>query len=91
VTWEVFIVLVLAIVRLHRLIAYDEITKPLRDSWISTHERVQYWVECPWCLGFWLTLAVLSGWSWRGHWLLVFSIPLAVSELVGIIASKIDT
>jgi hypothetical protein len=91
VTWQVFIVLVLAAARIHRLIAYDEITEPIRARYFSAHDRFCHWLQCPWCFGFWLTIFVFAGWEIRHVWALVACVPLAASELVGLVASKVDT
>lgn len=51
-----FVVLVLAAYRITRLIAVDDLTAPLRD-------RVHGWlgelVTCPFCVGVWVSAAVV--------------------------------
>lgn len=49
--------------RLWRLIAEDNVSEPLRDFVIRRDWTAEL-VECPWCLGSWLTVAVgVAAWS----------------------------
>jgi len=54
---------------------------------------VMYFLECPWCVGFWLSLATavapvrLIGWPWWA----VIPVALAVSHLVGVLAFAAHT
>lgn len=46
-------------------------------------------ITCPWCLGFWVALAVWGLWQIDEHWIEVFSVPLALSAAVGIVATVV--
>ena len=77
------VVVALVSYRLWRLLAVDKITEPVRDR---MSERVLDPWQCPWCLGWWCTVAVgLVAW-WVGlvvgsPWLVI---P-AAAVLVGFI------
>jgi hypothetical protein len=52
-----FTVVALAAARIWWLFGRDTLTAPLRDR---LPPRVAYWVECPFCSGFWITLAAVA-------------------------------
>jgi hypothetical protein len=102
----ILIIYVLAVMRVTRLINADTVLDPPRlaiarrgrDYESSPTERKRwttalYFVQCPWCVGFWLCLASaylpvhLVGWPW---WAL-FPVALAASHLVGVFAFAADT
>lgn len=58
--WE-FALLTGAAYRLWRLIAEDDITKPLRDK-LQRTGWARDLTECPWCLGSWIAAAWLAAW-----------------------------
>jgi len=96
------LILLLAAVRITRLIVFDRLSEPFRqwlvDRWGADSMFVYLWF-CPWCLGFWVALA-LSAVAWYPGGLSAFialpawaGIPLlgfAASYLVGFILSKED-
>lgn len=124
-TWLHALVIGLAIFRLTRLVAWDEITQPVRarisgihdanyatvakfiedvqarggdpwghrDSTPPMSKRRWYWAKllhCPWCVGWWLSLAVCAlAYEWP-HAVLVCSWPFAASALVGLVAKNLD-
>lgn len=76
--WAVY---ALAVVRLTGLVAYDEITRPLREAAVrrlnptqSWHRKVAYLLGgatdegdgCPWCLSVWIAAAVTPVVWWFG-------------------------
>jgi hypothetical protein len=78
------IVVGLASYRLFRLLAVDDLTEPIRGR---MSERVLKPWQCPWCLGWWCTVAVglvahYAGLTTGTPWLVV---P-AASVIVGFIA-----
>lgn len=89
--------LALAVYRVWRIVAVDQITEPIRARFIFRDGRVWQWIadliECPWCLGFWLSgvasVAYVGalGLSWWWVWLLW---P-AVSCVVGILGKLVDS
>lgn len=87
--------LALAVYRVWRIIAVDQITEPIRIRTIFRSGPVWSWLEdlvtCPWCLGWWLSGAAsvayvaALGLSW---WWVVLLWP-AVSCVVGFLG-KLD-
>lgn len=87
----VLIVYVLAVMRLTRLLTADTVLDPVR-IWLARkfgpESTVLEFLGCPWCVGFWLSLAAAPavvayfGWSW---WWLV-PLGLACSQLVGMVS-----
>lgn len=86
---------VLTLARLTRLLTRDEITDFIRvwafgrfgeDSWVAR------FVQCPWCVGMWLSFGTLwpvflgGGWDWRMYPLLA----LSGSYLVGLFAVNLE-
>lgn len=99
--WWGFVLLGLGVYRLWRLIGVDTITQPFRD-WVTRvseykgehdmggyREKLDELITCPWCLGFWITLAVWGLWLLFPTATLVAMTPFAVSAVVGILA-KLD-
>lgn len=97
----VLAVYVLAVMRIVRLINYDTVldwlriavARRAREDTRSEAERArwstaEYFLSCPWCVGFWVCLAtaivpvMIVGWPW---WAL-FGVALAGSHLVGVAA-----
>lgn len=68
------VLLALAAWRLWRLVALDFITEGLRERLVPEGTTRFTFVNCPWCLGTWLT---------AGLWALAWSqVPVAVPGLV---------
>lgn len=100
-SWYELVLLALAAFRLWRLLAEDDILdRPRRyvtalpRAWkpndpLSTNYRngLAAFISCPWCLGFWVVLALWGAWEVWPHAVLVVSAPLAVSALVGFLGS----
>lgn len=97
--WWQFVLLALASFRCYRLLAEDAVLdRPRRwliglGDWregqpppAGYRPRLGEFLNCAYCLGFWLSLAWWGGWVWQPHWALVAATPLAISGLVGIIA-----
>lgn len=59
---ELVVLIGLATARLYQLLARDTITATLRDRLETDFPRVHYWLRCPWCSGFWLSLVVFGVW-----------------------------
>lgn len=64
-----------------------------RGAAVRRWADVVYFVQCPWCVGFWLSLAtaavpvLLIGWPW---WATI-PVAFAVSHLVGVFAFAAHT
>lgn len=85
---------VLAVFRIYRLIAEDEIAQRPRDwltDWIEDHldRDLTVLITCPWCLGTYLTLAAWGLWLWTPFWATALAAPLAAMTLVAFV-SKVD-
>jgi hypothetical protein len=75
--------------RLHGQVARADILAVSVRRWST----LNYFLACPWCVGFWVALATaiipvrIIGWPW---WAL-FPVGLAASHLVGVFAFTADT
>lgn len=96
------VILVLGAYRLWMLLAKDAITERFRvrflgyddtgnrNRWPNPHKTIAEMVHCPWCLGWWISLA--SGFAYREWprgttWVLL---PFAVSASVALISVCFD-
>jgi hypothetical protein len=79
----------LAVARITRLVVADTITEDVR-TWaalrlqVRGHEKVAYLLECPWCAGMWVSLAVALAHrsaAWK-----VLRWPLAASYAAGFLS-----
>lgn len=97
--WQ-FALLALGAYRLWRLIGIDEITAPIRDritgrrTYARNPKGYREWLDkliaCPWCAGFWVTLAVWGCWQWHPHVVLVTLSPFALNAVVGLVTRNLD-
>lgn len=53
-----------------------------REKWAT-------FLTCPWCMGFWITLAWWLAWQQWPHAITVASVPLSINALLGLVA-KLD-
>ena len=98
--WYVLILLALASYRTWRLLAEDEILDAPRNRLLRLdpkwekegdptgpdyREWLGKFLSCPWCFGFWITLAWWIAWQIDGFWTTVFAVPMAISALVPLI------
>lgn len=103
--WWVFLLLALGAYRIWRLLADDTILeKPRRwlvrlgPDWRDDGDKVpdnyrEYlalFIMCPWCLGFWVSIAVWGAWQIWPHGTEVAMVPLAISTIVGVTRGKLD-
>lgn len=95
--WWEFAILGLGAFRIWRLIAVDTITEPLRDRVFrmaeyksGNEERYRFkldeFVSCPWCFGWWIVLATWALWQIWPHGVVVALTPFALSTVVGFLA-----
>ena len=92
--WE-FALLALAAWRVWKLIGDDTILDRPRDRLFErlggkASARGTYWgafLYCPYCAGFWITLAWWGGWILWPHGVLVAAVPWAISAAVGLLGS----
>lgn len=103
--WWAFLLLALAAYRVWRLLAEDAILdRPRRkltrlgSAWQKEGDPVPEgyraeWAKfllCPWCLGFWVSLAWWAAWQASEKWALVACTPFALSAAVGMIRVNLD-
>lgn len=103
--WYTTILLGLAAFRATRLVGWDTITRAWRIRWL-THRaevdgtvyigpgayrpRVDEFVHCPWCLGFWVSLAWWLGWWAEPRVVGSVAVWFALSAIVGLVAKNWD-
>lgn len=87
------LVIGLAAFRLYRIAGVDSITEPFHGRLNASRNRVGQWfselVSCPWCIGFWASVALSAfGW-WAGlyTWQEAVPIALAASTVCGVTGS----
>ncbi len=97
-----FALLALGAFRLTRLAGWDDVTHPARRALLGVTDdgrpvrgrtarwRLAAWAHCPWCVGFWISVAVYAAWRVAPAATLVAMTPLAISALVGLIAKNLD-
>lgn len=100
------LVLVLGSYRLWMLVAKDTITEPIRqrvlgyslgadgkyhrNRWPKARKKTGEFVHCPWCAGWWISLAAtLAYYEWPHATRLVLA-PFAISAGLAIVAVTFD-
>lgn len=99
--WEA-ILLTLGSFRIWRLLAADTILDRPRD-WLTRREQyfsdetqhlyrenLDKFLHCPWCLGFWITLATWGAWLAWPQGTLIGLTPWAISAGVGLVQRNWD-
>jgi hypothetical protein len=63
-----------------------------RDNAIYAYRRptLNYFINCPFCMGFWLSLAIYGLWRWQPDYTVAALFPLALSAAVGLIGKNLD-
>jgi hypothetical protein len=91
------VLLALAAFRVTRLIGWDDITEPWRhrlagydDAPGAPRGLAARLVECPWCLGWWVSLGWWAAWARFEDETLLVATPWAVAALVGLAARWLD-
>lgn len=103
--WQ-FVVVALGAYRLWRIAARDTITAPAREAATGYDDAgapglneaprktarvyLSALVRCPWCLGFWISLAAYVAWRLWPHATLVAATPLALSAVLGLVKKNLD-
>lgn len=103
--WWQFVLLTLAAFRVYRLIAEDKILdRPRRwvlrlgSDWQKEGDPVpdKYrakWgatITCPWCAGFWITVAWWVAWLITPDWTTWAAVPFAANAVMALIATNLD-
>lgn len=88
-SWE-FVLLALASYRVWRLVALDVLLDRPRDWAWSRAPAVAAFATCPWCSGWWISVAAWIAWVAAPTFSVWASVPLALSAVVGF-ASTLDS
>lgn len=101
--FELFL-LAAASFRVWRLLAEDDILDRPR-GWLlrlprewkagdatpaSYKEGWATFLTCPWCMGFWVSLAFYGFWLWEPQWTLAVATVGTISAAVGLIRGNLD-
>lgn len=96
--WYDLVLLGLAAFRTWKLIGDDTILdRPRKWSMLMAFriggpKAKDYWetlIECPWCAGFWISLAWWGAWQLWSHGTLVAAGAMAISAIVGLLGHLI--
>lgn len=98
-TWEA-ILLGLAAFRVWRLLAADTILDWPRNRLVRREEfwegpdfyreKLDRWLHCPWCMGFWVTMGWWGAWLVWPHATMIVAVPWAISAFVGLVQRNYD-
>jgi hypothetical protein len=103
-SWLVLSLLALAAFRTYRLIGRDAILDRPRKWAVNLprdwreddtvpddyREELAMFLECPWCAGFWITLAWWAAWLASHRWAAIVAVPFALSAVVALIEKNAD-
>jgi hypothetical protein len=89
-SWYELVLLGLAAYRTWKLIAEDTITEGLRKRWLGRRAKWGVFVNCPWCAGFWVSLAWWGAWQAWPHGTLVAATVFTLSLIVGVLGWAIS-
>lgn len=87
------VVIGLAAFRLYRIAGVDSITEPIHGRLNASNHPVAQWVSelvgCPWCIGFWASVALTVAGALLGlyTWPEAVPIALAASTVCGVTGS----
>lgn len=96
--WFQVAVLILGSFRLTRLVGWDDLPPVARArAWLlgarpnGTYRRplLAHFVHCPFCVGFWIGLAVIVSW-WLWTPVVIILAPFALNTIVGLTAKNLD-
>jgi len=89
--WE-FALLALAAFRVWKLVGDDAVLDRPRDALLERlSDTWDYFITCPWCAGFWITLVWWAAWLAFPYEAVVVAVPLALSAVVGYLGVGIDS
>lgn len=92
--WQ-FALLALGTYRVWRLAAIDDMpwlvrgrnwavgAEELAGVWTFRRPTLAHMISCPWCLGWWSSLAAVALWWLAPHAALLIAVPFAVAAAVG--------
>jgi Protein of unknown function (DUF1360) len=103
-SWWVFLLLGLGSFRIWRLLSDDTILERPRRAIVKLpkdwepdddlphgyREYLALFINCPWCLGFWVSLVIWGFWNVWSHGTEVVMVPFALSAFVGLVRGNLD-
>lgn len=54
------------------------------------HAKLDEFWHCPFCFGYWTSVALWLVWLWEPHWTLVAMTPFAINAVVGLVTKNWD-
>lgn len=82
----------LAAARGYQLLAHDSILDTPRQWVADNYPRVDDWLTCAWCAGFWIALAATVLWYAEPlHWIVLFAAITEVASLFGLAGVRLST
>ena len=98
-----FLLLALAAWRVWRLVAEDALLDRPREWLLGApvptgnatplpgyRPKVAYWLTCPYCCGFWISVGWWAGWLLLDEWAVAGAVPWAISAVVALVATNLD-
>jgi hypothetical protein len=76
------VLLALAAWRIWHLIALDDITDRPRRYVTEGREKLLDFIECPYCMGFWVALGWVVAFAIEGTWTVWAALPFALNAVV---------
>jgi len=80
--WWEGVLLALAAWRVWHLIALDDITDRPRRYVTEGREKLLEFIECPYCMGFWVALGWTVAFAVEDTWTLWAALPFALNAVV---------
>lgn len=75
--------------RMTLILTTDVVTQPVREkiwSKFPPSTTLGYLFTCNWCMGFWVSVAWVTAWILAPDTLVVVSLILAISAVIGLLA-----
>lgn len=89
-SWAWWITAALAAYRATRLVTTDEVSRPAREAIARRSTWLGYLVTCDWCVGFWISVALVVA-LWRVPTPTAYvALALAWSALVGWLSERMN-
>lgn len=76
--------------RLTGALELPNLSDPELSTWTFRRPTLAHFLACPFCVGFWLSLAAYGAWLSAPRLTLYAMTPLAISGAVGLIAKNLD-
>lgn len=70
--------------------AYEVVYRRWKSKGTNAKYHLQAFLECPYCLGFWCSVAWWGAWEAWPHGTLVASAPFAIAAVVGLLGGLLS-